>query len=163
MRILLTIWINSLSVLVPNRSAHSYFLRKLFEFGAYANYLDDLDCSHGVLAVFNNKKIISGSKFLSPSLNAVVRTCACAISLDRLDFRLFMFGSHNYSYSGWIHCVFYFESEVHLPIFRGSCLNLELMQILLIIWIAGMVYLQFFIIQFLFQEANFSPINEGSC
>ena len=65
----------------------------MFEFGAYANSLDHLDCRHGVLAVFYNKNFISGSKFLSPSMKAVVRTCACAISLDHLDFRFFMFGS----------------------------------------------------------------------
>ena len=87
--ILLTIWINSLSVLVLDRSSPSYFLMKLFEFGPYANSLDHLDC---ILAVFYNKFCISESKFLCPSMKAVVRTCACAISLDHLDFRLFMFG-----------------------------------------------------------------------
>ena len=90
-------------------------------------------------------------------MKAVVRTCACDVSLDHLDFRLCMFGSHSYSKSGWMHCQFYFETEVHLPIFWGSCSNLELMQILLIIWIAVMVYWQYFIIKFLFQGANFSP------
>ena len=83
---------NSLSVLFRDGSSSSYFSRKLFEFGAYANSPDHLDCSHGVLAVFWNKIFISGSKFLSPSMKAVVRTCACAISLDNLDFRLLMFG-----------------------------------------------------------------------
>ena len=87
-------------------------------------------------------------------MKAVVRTCACAISLDHLDFKLFMIGSHSYSKSGWIHCQFYFETEVHLSIFQGSCSNLELMWILLIIWIAVW---QYFIIKNLFQEANFSP------
>ena len=58
-----------------------------------ANSLDHLDCSHGVLPVFYNQIFLSGSKFLSPSMKAVVRSCACAISLDHLDFRLFMFGS----------------------------------------------------------------------
>ena len=65
----------------------------MFEFGAYANYLDNLDCSHSLLAVFYNKFFISGSKILSLSLKAVVRTCACAISHDHLDFWLYMFGS----------------------------------------------------------------------
>ena len=68
-----------------------------------------------------------------------------------------MFGSHRFSKSGWIHCQFYFETEVHLPIFRGSCSNLELVWILLIIWIAVMVDWQYFIRKFVFQEANFSP------
>ena len=58
-----------------------------------------LDCSYGVLAVFYNNIFISGSKLLSPLMKAVIRTCACAISLDHLDFRLFMFGSHSYSKS----------------------------------------------------------------
>ena len=88
---------NSLSVLFRDGSSSSCFSRKLFEFGAHANSVDRMDCSHGVLAVFYNKIFISGSKFLSPSMKAVVRTCACAISLDHLDFRLFMFGSHGYS------------------------------------------------------------------
>ena len=36
--------------------------------------------------------------------------------------------------------------EVYFPIFRWSCSNFELMQILVIIWIAVMVYWQYFII-----------------
>ena len=90
-------------------------------------------------------------------MKAVVGTWACAISLDHLDFRSFLFGSHSSSKSGWINCLFYFETEVHLPIFRGSCSNLELMRILWIIWTAVMVYWQYFILKILFQEANFSP------
>ena len=57
---------NLVEVLFRDRSAPSYFSRKLFEFGAYANSLDHLDRSHGVLAVFCNKKFISGSKFFLP-------------------------------------------------------------------------------------------------
>ena len=91
---------NLLSVLFGDGSSSSYFSRKLFEFGANANSVDRLDYSHGVLAVFCNKNFISESKFLSPSRKAVVRTCACAISLDHLDSRLFMFGSHSQSKSG---------------------------------------------------------------
>ena len=86
---------NSLSVLFQDGSSSSYSSRKLFEFGAYANSLDHLDCSRGTLAVFYNKYFILGSKFLSPSMKAVVRTCAYAIFLDHLDFRLFMLGSHS--------------------------------------------------------------------
>ena len=82
-------------------------------------------------------------------MKAVVRTCVCAISLDHLDFRLFMFGSHSSLKSEWIHCQLYFELEVHLPYFRGSCLSLELVRMLLIIWIAIMVYWQYFIIFFI--------------
>ena len=38
---------------------------------------------------------ISGSKLFSPSMKAIGRSCACSISLDHLDFRLYMFGSHS--------------------------------------------------------------------
>ena len=51
---LLEIRMNSLLVLFRDGSSSSYFLSKQFEFGAYANSLDHLDCSHGVLAVFFN-------------------------------------------------------------------------------------------------------------
>ena len=57
---------NSLSVLFRDESSSSYFSRKLFEFGAYANSVDRLDCSHGVLAVFYKNNFIAESKFLSP-------------------------------------------------------------------------------------------------
>ena len=93
--------------------------------------LDHLDCS---LAVFYMKNIISGIKFLSQSMKAVVRTCACTISLGHFDFRMYLFGSHSRNQDQFT--VSLFKTEVHLPIFRGSCSNLELMQILLIIWIA---------------------------
>ena len=73
MLISLTIWVsdcftlahiveirmNSLSVLFWNGSSSSYFLRKLFEFWAYANIFDHLDCGHGTLAVFYLRKQIS--------------------------------------------------------------------------------------------------------
>ena len=44
---------------IRDGSSSSYFSRKLFEFGAYANSLDHLDCSHGALAVFYLRKQIS--------------------------------------------------------------------------------------------------------
>ena len=96
----------------------------------------------------------------SPSMKAVIRTCTCAVFLGHLDFRLFMFGSHLLEIR--MHCQFYFETEVRLPIFRGSYSNLELMQILLIICIAVMVNWQYFLIKCLYQDANLFPINEGS-
>ena len=113
---------NLLSVLVRDGSSSSYFSRKLFEFGAYANSLDHLDCSHGVLAVFYNKKFISGSKFLSSSMKAVVGTCSCAISLDHLDFRLFIYGSHSLNQdeftvhfiSRWKFIFLFFEEGVRI-------------------------------------------------
>ena len=81
---------NLLSVSFQNGS--SYLCWKLLEFWAYANSLDHLDCS---LAAFYNKISISGIKFLSQSIMAVVRTCECTISLGHFDFRMYMFGSHS--------------------------------------------------------------------
>ena len=156
MLILLTVWINSLSVLVRDRSSPSYFSRKLLEFGAYANYLDHLDCSHGVLGVFYNKIFISESKFLSPSMKTIIRTYACAFSHDHLDFSLLCV-AHIATRIRMNSLSVLFETEVHLPILRGSCSNLELMRILLIIWIAVMVYWQYFIRKNFFQKAIFSP------
>ena len=71
-QISLTIWIsyclsfahiveirmNSLSVLFRDGSSFSIFSIKLFEFWAYANILDHLDCSHGALTVFYLRKQI---------------------------------------------------------------------------------------------------------
>ena len=76
------------------------FFEEVVLIWSLCNSLDHLECSHGVLAVFYNNIFISGSKLLSPSMKAVIRTYACAISLDHLDFWLFMFGSHSYSKSG---------------------------------------------------------------
>ena len=59
------------------------------------NALNHSDCSLNALAVFHNIFLISESKFLSPSIKAVVGTCACAIFLDDLDFRLFMLDSQS--------------------------------------------------------------------
>ena len=73
---LLAIRMISLSVLFRAGSSSSYL--KLFEFRAYANSLNNLDCS---LAVIYSKKFILGSKILSPATQAVVGTCSCAISL----------------------------------------------------------------------------------
>jgi len=63
---------NSLSVSFRDRSSSSDFSRKLFEFGAHAKFLDHLDCSHGVLAVFYNKNFVSGSTFLSYQLRQLL-------------------------------------------------------------------------------------------
>ena len=122
---------NSLSVLFRDGSSSSYFSRK-FEFGACANSLDHLDCSHGVLAVFYNTIFISESKFPSPPMKAVVRTCACTISLDHLDFRLFMFGSHSRNQDQFT--VSFISRQKFTFLFFD-----EAVRILLIIWIAVMV------------------------
>ena len=42
----------------------------------------------------NLRMEIFSLEFLSPSMKAVIGTCPCANSLDHLDFRLFIFGSH---------------------------------------------------------------------
>ena len=114
----------------------------------YANSLDHLDCSLGALSVFCNIFFISGSKFLSPSLN--MRLCyfptiwiSDCLSLSHIvEIRMNSLSV-------------YFETEVHLFIFRGSCSNFEVMRILLIIWIAVMLHWQYFIMNFVFQEENF--------
>ena len=87
---LVKIRMNLLSVLFWEGSLSSYFLRKLFKFGAYTNSLDHLDCS---LAVFHNSLFQEGN-FLFPSKKAGVGTCSCAIYLDHLDFLWLIFGSH---------------------------------------------------------------------
>ena len=53
-----------------------FFKKCVWILSSYANFLDYLDCSHGAPAIF-----IEGSKFLSPSIKAVVGTCTCANSL----------------------------------------------------------------------------------
>ena len=54
----------------------------------------------------------------------------------------------------------FFWDEVHLPIFQGSCLNLELLRVLLIIWIAVWQYFS----EFFFLRKQISLlINESSC
>ena len=101
------------------------FLRKLFEFWAFANFLDHLDCS---LAVFFKKYTVYylRKQISLPSMKVVVRSCACAISLGHLDFRVFMFGSHSWNQDEFT--VSFISRQVHLPIFRGSCLKFELIK-----------------------------------
>ena len=61
---------NSLSVFFRDGNSSSYFSRKLFEFWAYANSLDHLDCSHGALAVFSNNFLFQ--KQMPPLSRAVL-------------------------------------------------------------------------------------------
>ena len=89
------------------------FSKKLFEFRAYANSLDHLDCSHGVLAEFYNQIFISGRKFLFSSMRAVVKTCSCAISLDHLN------GSHGVLAE--FYNQIFFRKRMSSPINKGSC------------------------------------------
>ena len=58
---LVKIRMNLLSVLFWEGSLSSYFLRKLFKFGAYTNSLDHLDCS---LAVIHNSLLQEGNFLL---------------------------------------------------------------------------------------------------
>ena len=82
--------IHSLSVLIQDRISSSYFSRKLFKFWAYTNSLDHLDCS---LAVFYKKNYCRKQI----PLPIVVGTCSCAIYLEHLNFRLFIFSSHSWN------------------------------------------------------------------
>ena len=123
----------------------SYFLRKLFKFGAYANSLDHLDCGHRVLSVFYNK-YISESKILCPSLEAVLRTCACAFSLDHFDLRLFMFCSHSQNQDEIT--VSFITRPKFIFLFLEEAVRM-LMGILFIICIAVW---QYFIIIFFFRK-----------
>ena len=66
---------NSLSVLFRDGNSFSYFSRKLFEIGAYANSLDCLDCSHGILGVFYNAVVI---------LTVSISDCLCLATLDEI-------------------------------------------------------------------------------
>ena len=136
---------NWLSVLFQDGSSSSYFTRELFKFGPYANSLDHLNCS---LVEFYNKHFISGSTFLTSSMKGSFWNMLLYYFYWPLWFQIVMFGSPRYSTSEWIHCQFCFEMEVHLPVFQGSCLNLELIWILLIIWIAVMVHWHYFMIEF---------------
>ena len=117
---------HSLSVLFRYGSSHYYFLTKLFEFAAYANSLDHLDCSNNALAVFFNKKFISGSKFLFASMKAVVRSCLFVISHDHLDYQIVIYGSLIRNQDEFT--LRFIETEVRLPIVQGSCLNFELIK-----------------------------------
>ena len=99
------------------------------------------------LVVFYNQVFISGSKFLSPSVKAVVRTCACAISLDHFDFRLVMFGSHSQNQD---------EFTVSF-ILRGQFIFLIFKEAYRI-W-----SLCYFSWLFCFRKQTWLPFNEGSC
>ena len=99
------------------------FFEEAVEIWPYANSLDHLDCSLGALAVYYNKNFISGSKFLSPSLN--LRLCYlstiwisdCLHLAHIVEIRMNSLSV-------------YFKPEVHLFIFRGTCSNFMLMRII---------------------------------
>ena len=96
-----------------------------------------------------------------PSLKAVVSTCICAISLDHLDFRLYLFGSHCRNRDEFIVTFFWYGSSsslfsrklVEFGAYANALDHLDCSH--------GVhsVFYNFF----LFQEANLSPIIEGRC
>ena len=100
---------------------------------------------------------IQGTKFLYPSMKAVVGTCPCPHSLDHLDFRLFICGSHNQNQdeftvrfiSRWKFIFLFLRKLFKFWAYANSLDHLDCSHGALAV--------------FLFQEANFSPINEGIC
>ena len=133
-----------------------YFWRELFEFWASVNSLNHLDCSHGAQAVCYTKFCISEIVFLSPPIKAMIGTCACAISLDHLDFWLFMFYSHilnqdEFTVNFILRLAFIslvFEEAVRILSLSEFFLSFGLQS-----WCTGIILFQLF----LFQEAYFSP------
>ena len=145
--------------LFQDRNSPSYFSRELFKFGAYANSLEVLDCSHCVL--YNEVFLFQKAKFSATKwrqlleivlmlflLTIWISDCVCfaRICKIRMNSLSVFFWDRNSPSNFW-----------------GSYLNLELMRICFIIWIVVMVYWQYFRIKSLFQKANFSPINEERC
>ena len=121
-------------------------MRKLFKLGAYQILFINWVAVMVYWQYFIIFCFISGSKFLSPSMKAFVRICACAVSLDHLDFRLFMFGSHGRNQDEFTVSFISRQKFIFLFFLEfQSCSNFERMRILLIIWIAAC---QYFIIKF---------------
>ena len=117
--------------LLRDGSSSPYFLRKLFKFWNYANYLDHLDCNHGVLAVFYKKINSTGSKFLSHQRRQLlelvlvlsvwtiwISVCLCLAHIVEIRMNLL-------SVSFWDGSSSFF--------FCGSCSSFKVMRILLII------------------------------
>ena len=167
--ILLTIWIldslslahmvqirmNSLSVLFWDRSLSSYFFNKLFEFWAYVNSLYHLDWSHSALAFFLIKLSFQEGNLsrhqwrqllelalLLFLLTTWISDCLCLGRIAEIRMNSLSV---------------FFQDGSSFSIFEGSCLNFELLWILLIIWIAVMVHRQYVTPNFVFQKSYFSP------
>ena len=81
-------------------------------------------------------------------MRAGVRICACAISIADLDLKLFIIWLTYLVKIRMKKLSVYDKTEVHLPICRGTCSNLDFMQILLIIQIAVLVHWKYFMIKF---------------
>ena len=97
--------------------------------------------------------LFSESKFLSSSMKAVVGTCACALSLDHLGFRLLYLSTYSLSVLFWDECSSsYFSRKLcKFGAYVNSLDHLDCSCGTLAVFYN------------LFKEAKFSPINEGSC
>ena len=97
---------------ISRQNLSSFFFRMLFEFRAHVNSLDHLDCSHGVLAVFHKINLFQEANF-SLSMKAVVRICACATSLDHLDFKIVKIDKDEFtvSFKSRLKFIFLFFNE----------------------------------------------------
>ena len=149
---------NKLQVLFRDRSSPSYSSRKLFEFRAYADSLDHLDCSHGVLALLCNNFFISGSKCLSHQwrqlleLTLVLFLSSIWISDCLCLARIATRNQDEFTVSFILRRKFiflFFEEAVRILSLCEFSWSFGLQP-----WCTGSI---------LFKEANFSPINEGSC
>ena len=109
--------IANFEVTINPRNMYFKIISIFFWFWGYFSFVGNRPISKKSTIFWNggsSKIFISGSKFVSPSMKAVVRTCACAISLDHLDFTLFMFGSQSYWKAGWILRLCEFSSSFGL-------------------------------------------------
>ena len=133
-----------------------FFSRKLFNFGAYANFLHHFDCSHGVLAAFCNSFF-----YFRKQISLLINEGSC-LELALALFLLTIWISDCWC---WAHIAtrnqdkftvsFISRRKFFIFFFGGSCSNLQLMQILFIILIAVMVYWQYFVIVFFISGSKF--------
>ena len=150
--------ISSLSNLFQDGSSSSFFLRNLFKFWAYANFLEHLDCSHGALAVF-----IPGSQFLSKNFSPINEGSCWTLPLQVLS-----------SLTIWIsdcsslaHIVKIRMNSLSVLFRDGGSSSYFFKKAVLILslckfsWSFGLQ--SWCIGSILFKAANFTPINEGSC
>ena len=99
---------------------------------------------------------IQGTKFLSPSMKSVVENFACANSIDHLDFRLFIFGSHSQNQDEFT-VSFILRRKFIFLFFEEAARILSLCEFSwsfgLQPWCSGSILLSIF----LFKEPKFSP------
>ena len=137
MRIVLTIWISDCLCLAHIASqnqdeftvsfiSRQKFIFLFFEEAVWIWRLCKFSFSFGLqlwcAGSIYKKVFISGSKFLSPSMKALVGTSPCATSLGHLDFRLFSFGLYSRNQdeftvsiiSRWKFISLFFEEAVRI-------------------------------------------------